>query len=116
MRSGAAIAAPTYREEHMGSNSEPILLSLAAKITEAISVCLQRGMKPPFTVAMVGSNGSVFCLRYDRNEAGDGLEAAELAEHGDPGGFAPPISMMIVDQAGEAVRVKIAQDARTTYH
>jgi hypothetical protein len=99
----------------MADNSDPLLTGLAAKITEAISACLQRGMKPPFVVAMVGSNGGVFCLRYDRNEAGDGLEATPLSEHGDPGDFALPISMMIVDQTGEAARVRIAPDG-ATYH
>jgi hypothetical protein len=81
---------------------DAILAYLAAKITEAISACLQRGMKLPFVVAMVGPNGSVFCLRYDMSEAGDGLEATPLAEHGDPGDFASPINMMVVDQTGQA--------------
>ena len=37
----------------MDSNMDAILAYLAAKITEAINACLQRGMKLPFVVAMV---------------------------------------------------------------
>jgi hypothetical protein len=98
----------------MDSNAEPILAGLAAKITEAINACLQRSMELPFVVAMVSPNSSMMCLRYDRNEAGDGLTATELAECG--AGFALPINIMIADQMGEAVLVTITQDGRTTYH
>lgn len=98
----------------MADNPEPILAGLAAKITEAINDCLQRGMTLPFVVAMVSPNSSLMCVRYDRNEAGDGLTATPLAECG--AGFALPINIMITDQTGEAVHVKIAQDGRTTYH
>ena len=101
--------------EPMAISADPILVSLAAKITEAINTCLQRGMKLPFVVAMVGSSGSVFCLRYDKNETGDGLEATPLAEHGDPGDFASPINMMVFDKTGQAARVTIT-DVGLTYH
>jgi hypothetical protein len=100
----------------MGSSADPILMSLAAKITEAISACLQRGMTLPFVVTMVGPNSSVYCLRYDKNEIGDALEATALAEHGEPGDFASPINMMVVDQAGEAVRVTTTREGLTTYY
>jgi hypothetical protein len=99
----------------MDSNMDAILAYLAAKITEAINACLQRGMKVPFVVAMVSPNSSVFCLRYDRSDAGDGLTATELAEYNDPAGFALPINIMITDQTGEAALVTIAQDGRATY-
>jgi len=100
----------------MGNSADPILLNLAAKITEAINACLQRGMKLPFVVAIVGPNSSVFCLRYNKDEAGDTLEATALAEHGEPGDFASPINMMVVDQTGEAVRATITREGLTTYH
>ena len=100
----------------MVSGAEPILVSLAAKITEAINACLQRGMKLPFVVAMVSPNSSVICLRYDRNEAGNGLAATELAEYNDPAGIALPINIMITDQTGEAALVTVAQDGEATYH
>ena len=48
------------------------------------------------------------------SEAGDGLEATPLAEHGDPGDFASPINMMVVDQTGQATRVTIT-DVGLTY-
>lgn len=72
-------------------------------------------MNLPFVVAKVGPNSSVFCLRYDKNEDGNGLEATLLSEHGAPGDFASPISMMVVDQTGQAIRVTIT-DVGLTYH
>lgn len=96
---------------------ERALADVATTIGEALTVCLERGMTLPFVLAAVHPNSSVFCLRYEENEAGEGLTAVPLADHtGEGDGFALPINIMITDQTGEAVRVTITQDGMTTYH
>jgi hypothetical protein len=69
-------------------------------------------MRLPFVVAMVSPNSSLMCVRYDRNEAGDGLTAKLLAECG--ADFALPINIMIADQTGEAIHVTIAEGGHTS--
>ena len=46
----AVVATVAFRAdtEPIADNADPLLVSLAAKITEAISACLQRGMQLPF--------------------------------------------------------------------
>ena len=83
--------------------------ALAEHIAGILSACEERGMQPPFIFCAATRNGSVVCIRM----AGD--EDTVLAQHFEPEGFTPPISCMVLDQTGEAVRVTIdAEDL--TFH
>jgi hypothetical protein len=59
-------------------------------------------------------NGSVTALRYKADDTGEALAVDPLADHTERGGFELPVSIVILDQSGEAVRVSIEQD-RVTY-
>lgn len=89
---------------------------LTTALRQALETCLANGMTLPFVAAAVASNSSVFTVRYEPDPQGEGLRAVPLADHTEGSGFALPINIMIMDQAGEAVRVKIATSGETTYH
>ncbi len=84
-------------------------------MTEALGAvlqeCEQKGMVLPFILVAVGRNGSVLVLRVP----GGGSEGELLAEHDEDEGFRTPITCMVVDQTGEAVRITI-QAEEVTYH
>jgi hypothetical protein len=58
-------------------------------------------MKLPFILCAASPNDSVLCLRTD------GVDPEILAEHYEGGGFRAPITIMVLDQTGEAVRITI---------
>ena len=76
---------------------------LSSHVIDALEDCLERGMQPPFVMCAVSANGSVSATRLVSPET----EMETLAEHFEEDGFRTPINIMIVDQAGNAVRVKI---------
>ena len=78
---------------------------LIIKFANALQECLDSGMEPPFIVAVIGANGSCQNWRYDVNEQGDGLAAKLLTQHSEAGGMALPLNFVVVDAAGNAVRV-----------
>ena len=86
---------------------------LANQIGEMLNTCLEQGMVLPFIVVSVSTNGSVLVLRYEQGD--ERLDAVSLAEHVVQPGFILPINCMLVDQAGDAARIVIAQDG-ITYH
>jgi hypothetical protein len=59
--------------------------------------CRERNMPLPYLFVAVAINGGILGARYLLDETGEGLEAEMLVEH-------TPISVMIVDTKGEAVR------------
>ena len=87
---------------------------LTSFLGSALKTCLARGMELPFVCVAAAVNGSVLAVRYD--QADDGLRATPLAEHFQEGVFIVPINMMIMDQTGEAVRIKIDHEGAVTYH
>jgi hypothetical protein len=79
-----------------------------------LQTCLDRGMVLPFVCVTAAANGSIFAVRYV--QAVDGLEAAPLAQHVEGPGFTLPINIMIMDQTGEAARVKLETTGTMSYH
>jgi hypothetical protein len=65
-------------------------------------MCIEPGMVLPFVIASV--NGAALVSGW----IGPGHETVTLAEHFPDEGFALPITMMIVDQTGDAFCAKIA--------
>jgi len=74
---------------------------LNQQFARLLGECVEKqGMKLPFVLVVVGSNGSFSASRYVEQDA----QAAEpLAQHG--GTMTMPLNMMIVDATGKAVRV-----------
>ena len=68
-------------------------------------------MVTPFIFMSGSSNGSVLALRV----IGDGSDGEVLAEHYEDEGFRLPITLVVVDQTGEAARATI-QGSKVTYH
>jgi uncharacterized protein (DUF302 family) len=75
---------------------------LQEHILEALRHCIEIGMKLPFVVCAVGTNGSVLVTRIN-----EGREPDTLAQHSEDHGFTTPVNIMVVDQDGEAARVVI---------
>ena len=74
---------------------------LAEHLARILNACEERGMQPPFIFCATSRNGSVVCIRMAADED------TVLAQHFEPEGFIAPISCMVLDQTGEAVRVTI---------
>jgi hypothetical protein len=68
--------------------------------------CRERNMPLPYLFVAVAINGGILGARYLLDETGEGLEAEMLVEQ-------TPISVMIVDTKGEAVRVLITPEGAT---
>ena len=64
--------------------------------TAALNACIDRGMQLPFILCAVAPNGSVAAIRTD------GVERELLVEHIEPEGFRLPITILVLDHAGEA--------------
>jgi plastocyanin domain-containing protein len=83
---------------------------LTEYLREALESCIERGMQPPFILCAASPNGSVICIRAS------GGEPEILAEHYDESNmFRAPITIMVLDQTGEAVRISI-KAGRLTFH
>ncbi len=67
-----------------------------------------------FTMMIVSLNGCAVTVRFEQGND-DKVEATFLAEHTEVPGVVMPINIMVTDQTGEAVRIKIDQDG-TTFH
>lgn len=85
---------------------------LSKIFTSALRACTERGMKLPFVLCAASRNGSILAMRV----IGDGQSPDVLAEHYEGAGFALPVSIMIIDQAGDAIRVVILLDGSTSLH
>ena len=86
---------------------------LTDALADVLKHCLTRKMVFPFIACAASPNGSILAIRYSTGE--DGLETELLAQHSERKGFQTPITMVILDQAGEAVRVTIG-DKGIRYH
>ena len=80
-------------------------------IIDVLTACGERGMQPPFIVCVASPNGSVLAVRI----VGDGSPGESLAQHFEPEGFKTPITCMVIDQTGDAVRVSI-KGGRAIFH
>jgi hypothetical protein len=73
---------------------------LQEHFVEALSHCIDIGMKLPFIVCAISPNGSVLVTRINEGRGPD-----TLAQHFENGAFRAPINIMVVDHDGEAARV-----------
>jgi hypothetical protein len=76
--------------------------SLQQLIVDVMNQCIENGMRPPFIVCAVSSNGSVLATRIS-----EWREPDTLAQHFEDNAFVTPINIMVVDSSGEAVPVVI---------
>ena len=83
---------------------------LSENLREVLIACIRRGMQLPFIVCAVSPNGSVYCIRCN-GEA----EPDMLAYHVEPEGFRLPVTFMVADQTGAAVRISV-EKGRLTFH
>ena len=100
--------------EEERSETGRTLAELGDFLVRALSACLTRGMELPLICVAAAVNGSLFAVRYERTDAG--LHGTLLAEHNVERGFVLPINVMIVDQTGEAVWVKVDVTGSVWYH
>src|SRR5262245_11615328 len=77
--------------------------------TAALNACVDRGMQLPFILCAVAPNGSVAAMRTD------GVEQELLVEHIEPEGFRLPITILVLDHAGEVACITIDAE-RTSFH
>ena len=86
-----------------GDELETATGDITDAMREALETCVERGMKLPFILCSASPNGSVICMRV----RGGGIEPEQLCEHFEPEGFRMPVTLMVLDQNGEAVRITI---------
>jgi hypothetical protein len=89
-------------------------MTLAQSLAAAVMECLNHGMRLPLTATAVSENGSVLVIRYQPNSDGT-MAGLPLASHTQGRGFALPISVMILDPAGQSSTMVITQ-TRATFH
>jgi hypothetical protein len=82
---------------------------LQEHFVEVLEQCINDGMKLPFIVCSVASNGSTLVTRIN-----DGRGPDTLAQHFEDQGFRTPINIIVVDHHGEAARVVIKSSGITT--
>lgn len=75
---------------------------LQEHLAEALSRCINNGMKLPFIVCAISPNGSALVTRVN-----EGREPDTLAQHFENDAFTPPVNIVVVDHKGEAARVVI---------
>lgn len=75
------------------------------QITAALETAQESGFSLPWHLAAIGCNGALVYSRYDR-ASDDSLEYTNLLEH-IPGndGLKAPVNIVLVDSAGEAIRI-----------
>jgi hypothetical protein len=81
-------------------------------IVEVVQQCLDRhGMRPPLIMCAISPNGSVIVCRFSENP-----EPQNLAEHFEGGGFALPMTLVVLDQRNDAVRVTLNAQGKKAWH
>jgi hypothetical protein len=103
------IHAPCKAVRKVGQTMDKLNYALA----DILKHCLTRKMVLPFIACAASLNGSILAVRYSAGE--EGLDTEFLAQHSERNGFQTPITIIILDQAGEAVRVTIGAKA-VRYH
>jgi hypothetical protein len=84
--------------------------AISEHLAEVLKTCIERGMQLPFVLCAASPNGSVLCVRFNDSAGPD-----TLAEHFEPEGFRVPVTLMVLDQTGEAVRITINAE-RVIFH
>jgi hypothetical protein len=98
----------------MATSNDDFLRRVPGILNQLLSTCLERGMVLPFISVVASANGSIFAVRYV--QAADGLEPVRLTQHLEAPGFTLPINIMIMDQTGEAARIKLETTGAVSYH
>ena len=75
--------------------------AVAETVSSILRVSLERGMKPPLTIAAIGANGAVFVMQYAQSDDGK-FRCEVLAEHG-PGTMQIPVNFLVVDATGSGL-------------
>ena len=84
---------------------------MTAVLAEILQECERKGMTLPFVMVAASRNGSVLAVRVP----GGGRDVELLSEHSEEGMFDMPITCVVLDKTGEAVRITI-QAEEVTYH
>jgi hypothetical protein len=71
----------------------------------SLHACLEHGFLPPLYVCAVRVNDAVMAVRYAYTPDAESMEATVLAAHAPEPRYGFPITMMITDIKGNAVRV-----------
>ena len=85
-----------------------VMDKLSETLRDVLMVCIQKEMQLPFIVCAISPNGSVYCIRCNAE-----AEPEMLARHVESEGFRLPVTFMVVDQAGAAVRVSVVKGGLT---
>jgi hypothetical protein len=83
---------------------------LDAWLADVLNNCRRTGMVLPYIVSAISPNGNVTVVRMD----GENVDV--LAEHYEGGGSRLPMTITVVDQKNEAVRVTVGPKRSLTYH
>jgi hypothetical protein len=83
---------------------------LSEWLADVLNSCHRTGMVLPYIVCGISPNGSVTVIRMD----GENVEV--LAEYYEGGGFRLPMTITVIDQKNEAVRITINSDRKLVYH
>jgi hypothetical protein len=83
---------------------------LSEWLADVLKSCHRTGMVLPYIVSGISPNGTVTVIRMD----GENVEV--LAEHYEGGGSQLPMTITVIDQRNEAVRVTITSDRKLVYH
>jgi hypothetical protein len=83
---------------------------LSEWLADVLKSCHGTGMFLPYIVSGISPNGSVTVIRMD----GENVEV--LAEHYEGGGFQLPMTITVIDQKNEAVRITINSERKLVYH
>jgi hypothetical protein len=85
--------------------------SLQDFLHNALKNCLEEGMPLPFIVCVVSPNGSAAVLRFTK----PGVPMETLTKHIEGEEFEAPLTIIILDQENDAVRIEVSGDG-VSYH
>ncbi|MGB8298980.1 MAG: hypothetical protein WCG85_26415 [Polyangia bacterium] len=96
----------------MGTQTIAIDASSFAKLLEAL---LAQGYQLPIHCAVLGANGSLIAVLFQKIVGDDGLSSVCTGHHFLDEGFVLPVNMLFVDSRGEATRVLVESDGRAQF-
>jgi hypothetical protein len=85
--------------------------SLQDFLHDALKSCLEDGMVLPFVVCVVSPNGSSATVRFMK----PGMPMETLTKHIEGDRFEAPLTIIILDQENNAVRIEVSGDG-VSYH
>ena len=91
---------------------QQFLEEFAGAMRDVFQRCTGKGMALPFVVITASPDGTVFAMRVQ----GDGHGPEILAEHVEGDAMRLPVSVVVLDQNGDALRVVIRRPGARSYH